>query len=142
VLVFAAESGRPGDLSAAGRAWANLEALPAGLVIGCLSEVHDAMTERHHGGDVKMPYEPLDIRRMYPSECLRLARRFLEEACEVEYFHQAPIIEWGPILAFDTIGRLGDRGDLDMLRRLGRGHAYSAYALAALKALDGAMPDQ
>lgn len=141
-LIFAAESGRPGDLAAAGRAWANLEALPAGLVIGCLSEVHAALTGRHDWGDVKLPYEPLDIRRIYPAECLRLARSFLEEASEVEYFHQAPRRQQGPTLAFDTIGRFGDRSDLDTLRRLGRGHPYSAFALAALKALDGAMPDQ
>lgn len=140
VLIFAAESGRPGDLAAAGRAWANLEALPAGLVIGCLSEVHAALTGRDDWGDVKLPYEPLDIRRIYPAECLRLARRFLEEASEVEYFHQAPMRQQGPTLAFDTIGRFGDRSDLDALRRLGRGHPYSAFALAALKALDGATP--
>ncbi|WP_330084846.1 NERD domain-containing protein [Methylocystis iwaonis] len=138
VLVFAAESGRPGDLAAAGLAWANLEALPAGLVIGCFSEVHAALTERHDWGGGKLPYEPLDIRLTYPAECLRLARRFLEEASQVEYFHQAPKREWGPTLAFDTIGRFGDRSDLDTLRRLGRDHPYSAFALAALKALDGA----
>ncbi|MFG1352769.1 AAA family ATPase [Xanthobacter autotrophicus] len=141
-LVYAAESGRPGDLAAAGRAWTNLEALSAGLVIGCLSEVHAAMTERHHGVDVKLPYEPLDIRRTYPAECLRLARRLLQGASEVEYFHQAPMRERGPTLAFDIVGRFGDRSDLDILRRLSRGHPYSAFALAALKALDGVTPDQ
>ncbi len=140
VLVHAAESGRSGDLAAAGAAWASLESLPTGLVIGCLSEVHAAMTERHHWGDVQVPYEPLDIRQKYPAECLRLARRFLEEASDVEYFHQVPIRERGPTFAFGTISSLGDRSDLDVLRRLGRGHPYSAFALAALKALDGATP--
>ncbi len=138
VLVHAAESARPADLAAAGAAWVSLEALSSGLVIGCLSEVHAAMTERHHWGDVQVPYEPLDIRQKYPVECLRLARRFLEEARNVEYYHQVPIQKRGPTFAFSAIGDLGNRSDIDILRRLSRGHPYSAFALAALKVLDGA----
>lgn len=140
VLVHAAESGREDDMAAAQRAWANLTTLPAGLAIGCLSEVHAAMTERHHWADVKLPYEPLDLRRIYPAECLGLARRFLAEANGPEYFHQVPRRERGPGLAFGIIGSLGDRSDLDVLRRLSRAPPYSAFALAALKALDGATP--
>ena len=140
VLVHAAESGRADDMAAAQRAWANLTTLHAGLVIGCLSEVHAAMTESRHWGEMKLPYEPLDLRRIYSAECLALARRFLQEAIEPEYFHQVPMRERGPSLAFSTIGSLGDRSDLDVLRRLSRAHPYSAFALAALKALDGATP--
>ncbi|MFG1235644.1 NERD domain-containing protein [Xanthobacter autotrophicus DSM 597] len=142
VLIYAAESGRSADLTAAGRAWMNLEALPSGLVMGCLSEVHAAMAQRHRWGDVELPYEALDIRRAYPAECLRLARRFLEEAREAEYFHQAPLRDRGPTLAFDTIARFGDRSDLDILRRLSRDHSYSAFAVGALKALDGPTSDR
>ncbi|WP_295193375.1 NERD domain-containing protein [uncultured Brevundimonas sp.] len=137
ILVHAAESRRPEHLAAAHDAWVRLDARPPGLVMGCLSEIHAALTERHWADDNR-PYPPIDLRDTYPTESLRLARRFVEAAVDPQYFHAVPLWERGPELAFSTLGRFGDRSDVDVLRRLGRAHRYSSYALAALRTLDSA----
>ncbi|PQZ82814.1 MULTISPECIES: NERD domain-containing protein [unclassified Brevundimonas] len=137
ILVHAAESRRPEHLAAAHDAWVRLDARPPGLVVGCLSEIHAALTERHWADDNR-PYPPIDLRDTYPTESLRLARRFVDAAVDPQYFHAVPLRERGPALAFSTLGRFGDRSDVDVLRRLGRAHRYSSYALAALRTLDSA----
>lgn len=139
VLVHAAESRRPGDVAAAHDAWARLLSQPPGLVVGCLSEVNAALMERHWADDSNRPYPAVDLRDTYPDECLRLARRFVEEAADPQYFHKVPLRERGPDLVFGTLGRFGDRGDVEVLRRLGRAHRYSRYALDALRILDSAV---
>ena len=111
---------------------------PAGLVVGCLSEVHAALTERHWAPGQKRPYPPLDLRDTYPAESLQLARQFLTQSADADYFHKGRVREGGPAFVFGTLGRLGDRSDIEVVRRMGRGHRYSSYALAALKALDTA----
>jgi len=141
ILVHAAESRRPEHLTAALAAWARLDAQSPGLVVGCLSEVHAALIERHWADDNR-PYPPIDLRDTYPAESLRLARRFVDAAVDPQYFHAVPLRERGPELAFSTLGRFGDRSDVVVLRRLGRGHRYSSYALAALKILDSAASAQ
>ncbi len=137
ILVHAAESRRPEDLAAAHVAWARLDSLSPGLVVGCLSEINAALMERHWADDNR-PYPPIDLRDTYPAESLRLARRFVDAAVDPQYFHAVPLRERGPQLAFSTLGRFGDRSDIDVLRRLGRAHRYSSYALDALKILDSA----
>lgn len=137
ILLHAAESRRPGDLAAADAAWARLQSQPAGLVVGCLSEVNAALMERHWADDNRC-YPPIDLRDAYPSESLHLARRFIEEAADPQYFHAVPLRERGPELVFGALGRFGDRSDIEILRRLGRAHRYSKYALDALKILDSA----
>ncbi|MCI3133378.1 NERD domain-containing protein [Phenylobacterium aquaticum] len=138
VLVHAAESRRTGDVAAAHDAWARLLSQAPGLVVGCLSEVNAALMERHWADDNNRPYPPVDLRDTYPTECLRLARRFVEEAADPQYFHKVPLRERGPDLVFGTLGRFGDRSDVEVLRRLGRAHRYSRYALDALRILDSA----
>lgn len=137
VLVHASESRRRDHLDAAAAAWVRLESLPVGLVVGCFSEANAALTERHWADDNR-PYAPVDLRDSFPAECLRLARRFVSEAADSQYFHRVPMRELGPGLAFDTLGRFGDRSDIQVLRRLGRAHRYSSFALEALKVLDSA----
>ncbi len=141
VLVHAAESRRREHLDAAEAAWVRLQNLPPGLVVGCLSEVNAALMERHWADDDR-PYPPVDLRDSYPAQCLRLARLSVNEAAEPQYFHNVPMRELGPALLFDTLGRLGDRSDIEVLRRLGRAHRYSSFALEALKALDAAVPER
>jgi len=79
----------------------------------------------------------MDLRDSYAADALQLARQFVAEAADPEYFHNVPMRERSPALVFDTLGRLGDRTDIETLRRLGRAHRYSGFALGALKALDG-----
>lgn len=141
ILVHAAESRRPGHLAAAHFAWARLDGQSPGLVVGCLSEINAALMERHWADDNR-PYPPIDLRDTYPAESLRLARRFVDAAVDPQYFHAVPLRERGPELAFSTLGRFGDRSDVDVLRRLGRAHRYSSYALDALKILDSAAAAQ
>ncbi|MBL8552845.1 MAG: AAA family ATPase [Phenylobacterium sp.] len=141
ILVHAAESRRPEHLAAAHLAWVRLDGQSPGLVVGCLSEINAALMERHWA-DENRPYPPIDLRDTYPAECLRLARRFVAAAVDPQYFHAVPMRERGPELAFSTLGRFGDRIDVDVLRRLGRGHRYSSYALDALKILDSAAATQ
>lgn len=141
ILVHAAESRRPEHLAAAHVAWARLDGQSPGLVVGCLSEINAALMERHWADDNR-PYPPIDLRDTYPAESLRLARRFIDTAVDPQYFHAVPLRERGPELAFSTLGRFGDRSDVDVLRRLGRAHRYSSYALEALKILDSAAAAQ
>jgi hypothetical protein len=134
-LIYAAESGRPPDLENARRAWQRLHTMPAQLVIGCLSEVHAALIERHwdEGEEIRGPLNLMDV---YPTDCLKVARRFVEDGVEAEFFHRVPWRERGRSFAFSVIGCHGDRSDLDRLRGLSRAHPFARYALTALKTLD------
>ena len=134
--MHAAESRRSDDLAQARVAWNRLDAQPAGVVMGCLSEVHAALTEQCWAEEQKA-YGPMDLRDSYAANALRLARRFVTEVADPEYFHNVPMRERGPALAFDTLGRFGNRTDIETLRRLCRAHRYSSFAFEALKALDG-----
>jgi hypothetical protein len=109
--------------------------MPAPLVIGCLSEVHEALCERH-SGDADRAYPILNMVDVYSVDCLKVARRFVETGVEAEYFHRVPNRGLGSSFACGTIGRYGDRGDIDLLRGLSRGHAFARHALAAIKLLD------
>ena len=136
ILIYAAESGRLADLEEARRAWQRLDTMPTQLVIGCLSEVHAALIERHRDkGDETCG--PLNLMDVYPTDCLKVARRFVEDGVEAEYFHRVPRRERGPSFAFSVVGRHGDRSDIDRLRGLSRAHPFARYALTALKTLDG-----
>jgi hypothetical protein len=136
-LIYAAESKCQSGTEAARLAWQRLHAMPAPLVIGCLSEVHEALTERHWA-ETEQAYQRLDLREVYLDDCLRAARRFVEEGGDAQYFHGVPVRDKGPSFAFDTIGRYGDRSDIDGLRGLTRAHPFARHALAALKFLDAA----
>ena len=67
VLVHAAESRRPADQAAANEAWVRLLSQPPGLVVGCLSEVNAALTERYWADDQR-PYAPIDLRDTFRRE--------------------------------------------------------------------------
>ncbi len=105
------------------------------LVVGCLSEVHAALTERHWS-ESEQTYDALDLIEVYPADCLKVARRFVEDGVDAQYFHRVPTRELGPLFAFGTVGRYGDRSDLDFLRRLVPAHRFTRYALTTIKSLD------
>jgi hypothetical protein len=135
-LLYAAESGRPADLAKGRHAWQRLHAMSAQLVIGCLSEIHAALVDGHRVGTERAP-KPLNLIDTYSADCLKVARRFVEDGLEARYFHRVPFRERGPSFAFSVIERYGDRSDIDCLRGLSRAHPFARYALVALKTLDG-----
>ncbi|KFX64045.1 hypothetical protein KBK24_0120505 [Burkholderia sp. K24] len=135
ILIYAAESRRPPDMERARQAWRTLHAMPTQLVVGCLSEVHAALTERHWS-ETDRTYDALNLVEVYPADCLKVARRFVEDGVDAQYFHRVPMRELGPLFAFGTVGRYGDRSDLDLLRRLVPAHRFTRYALTAIKSLD------
>lgn len=51
----------------------------AQLVIGDLGDVHAKVTERHVS-KAKQAYEALNLAETYPVNCLKVARRFVEDA--------------------------------------------------------------
>jgi hypothetical protein len=120
-------------------AWQRLHALSPQLVIGCIAEVHDALTQ-HHWSEMELPYGTLDFAKIYPTESLRVARRFVIDGTEAQYFRRVPHRDWGPTFAFDTVGRYGDRSDIEPLRKLTFAHPFARYALRAIKLLEG-VPD-
>lgn len=138
-LIYAVESQRPHDVEDAQLAWQRLHAMPAQLVVGCLSEVHEALARQlwDPGEQAYVAaYQPLDLIDVYPVECLSVARRFVEDGADAQYFHRVPVREIGPSYAFDVVGRYGDRSDVDRLRHLSRAHRFARHAIAAIKALD------
>ena len=106
------------------------------MVIGCLSEANDALSERFFWGETDQPYQQLNLIEVYLKDCLEIARRFVYSGAEAQYFHRVPMRELGPSLAFSTVGRYGDRSDIDRLRGLSRAHPFARHALAAIKLLD------
>lgn len=136
-ILYAAESGRPHDLEAGNEAWLNLRSYSVALAIGCLAEVESTLSDRHWGED-EQSYPRLSMVELYPAQCLGLARRFVAEAPEAQYYQDGPIREIGPTFAFSVVGRLGDRSDLPRLRQLSRAHRFSRHALEAIGQLDGA----
>jgi len=135
-LIYAAESRRGPDIEAARLAWHTLHTMPTQLVVGCLGQVQTALTELPWNKSNKV-YESLSLSDVYPADCLRVARLFVDDGVEAEYFNRIPMREIGPAFAFRTLGRYGDRSDLDRLHRLSHGHPFARYALAAIKSIEG-----
>jgi hypothetical protein len=90
-LIYAGESRRQPDMEAAQLAWQKLLAMPPQLVIGCLSEVNDALAYRLFSGEAGRGYPPLNLIEVYPGECLEVARCFVKSGVAVEYFHRCRI---------------------------------------------------
>jgi hypothetical protein len=92
-LVYAAESGRAADLEDGRQAWQRLYTMPGQLVIGCLSEVDAALTERHWF-KTKQAHKLRSLIDTYPAECLKVARRFVEDSLDrtLPSFEHKPLI--------------------------------------------------
>lgn len=134
-VIHATEAGTPEAEADARNAWLKLRTMSSGLVVGCFSDVHDAMTDRGWGPTDK-PFGRLDLTSIYQTDALALARRFVNEGGEAVHFQRAPLRERGSALAFGIIGQYGDRSDLAILRRLGQSHPNAGDVMAAIKALD------
>lgn len=140
-LVYEAESTQPADAEAAQLAWKKLHAMPAQLVIGCLSEVQSTLAERHFWREEDQCFQKIDLAERNQTECLQVSRRFIQDGENAKYFHRVPAREKGPSFAFDVVTRYGDRSDLEHLRKLSRAHPFARHALAAIKSLD-AVPNR
>jgi hypothetical protein len=123
------------DDAAAREVWRKVERFPSELVLGCLSEMDDALRETMWvGRNSKWP--PLSLTIRFPTECLSVARRFLDNGQEAIHYHRAWDRDRGPQFAFSCIEQHGDRSDLARLRLLARHPRYSRMALRALQIRD------
>lgn len=115
-------------------AWVALGKLSVPAVMGCLTEMEDALREQHWSEqhDVKRA----SLARLYSSQCLDLARRFLDGGVPAQYFHMAYSHDRASNLAFAIIELFGDRSDLPRLQRLANGSPLASQALGALRKLD------
>lgn len=135
-LVYAVEAKREADAENARLAWQRLHQMNSQLVVGCLSEVQNALFERAYQTDRIEAYPPIDLVAAYSADCLAVSRRFIDYGADAQFYHQVPDKESGMSFAFKTVGVYGDRSDLQRLRGRSRAHRFAREALAALKRLD------
>ena len=141
-LIYAVEGKREADAVDVRLAWQRLHQTPAQLVVGCLSEVQQALFERSHRTERIEAYPPLDLVAAYPMDCLMISRRFIDDGVDAQFYHQVPHKESGMSFAFNTVGVYGDRSDVERLRGRSRAHRFARHALAALKRLDAVRTDE
>lgn len=141
-LICAIEAKRSADAEDARLAWQRLHEMPAQLVVGCLSEIQKALSDRCHQGDRVGAYPPLDLVAAYPTDCLAVSRRFIDDGVDARFYHQVPHREDGMSFAFNTVGTYGDRGDVERLRGRSMAHRFARYALATLKRLESGSSDE
>lgn len=135
-LIYAVEGKRPADVEIARFAWQRLRRIPAQLVVGCLSEVQEALSDQFHQLDKVKAFPSLDLVAAYPADCLAVSRRFIDDGSDAHFYHQVPHREAGISFAFNTVGAYGDLSDVERLRDRSRAHTFARYALAALKRLE------
>ncbi|HDR9868648.1 TPA: AAA family ATPase [Burkholderia cenocepacia] len=136
-LIYSVEAGRDADVAAVRHAWRQLGEMRTQLVVGCLSEIQNALHDRRYRRDGVESYPPLDLVAIYPDECLAIARRFIDDGVPAEFYHQVPDEERGVSFAFEVVGMYGDRSDVDRLRIRSQAHRFARHALSALRRLDG-----
>ncbi|WP_190234273.1 hypothetical protein, partial [Mesorhizobium sp. M4A.F.Ca.ET.050.02.1.1] len=140
-LIYAIEAKRSTEAEAARLAWARLSEMPAQLVVGCLSEIQKALSDRFIPTERVDAYPPLDFVAGYPSDCLAVSRRFIDDGIDAQFYHRVPHREDGIKFAFDTVATCGDRSDVERLRGRTRAHRFARHALAALKRLEGSVTE-
>jgi hypothetical protein len=141
-LIYAIEAKRPPDTEAARLTWVRLHEMPAQLVVGCLSEIQKALSDRFIPSERVDAYPPLDLVAAYPSDCLAVSRRFIDDGVDALFYHRVPHREDGTTFAFDTVAINGDRSDVERLRGRSRAHRFARYALAALKRLESGFSER
>lgn len=132
-LVYALEGKREADAENARLAWRRLHEMRPQLVVGCLSEVQQALAERF---DRVEAFSPVDLVATYPSDCLAVSRRFIDDGIDAQFYHQVPDREGAMSFAFNTVGIHGDRSDVERLRKRSRAHRFARHALEALAKVD------
>jgi hypothetical protein len=114
-----------------------LNGLGPELVVGCLSAVVRPLLEPHSGERARA-YQPLDIVSRYPGDVLTVSRKFAAAGLPPRSYDRVPDSGGGIGLAFGILGSLGDRGDLDMLRGIGRDHPFARHAVSAIRSIETA----
>jgi hypothetical protein len=140
-LIYAIEAKRSTEAESARLAWVRLHEMPAQLVVGCLSEIQKALSDRFIPSERVDAYPPLDFVAAYPSDCLAVSRRFIDDGIDAQFYHRVPHREDGMTLAFDTVAIYGDRSDVERLRGRSRAHRFARHALAALKRLESSVTE-
>ncbi|WP_174512606.1 NERD domain-containing protein [Methylocella tundrae] len=135
-LIYAIEAKRSPDAEATRLAWARLHKMPVQLVVGCLSEIQKALSDRFIPSERVEAYPPLDFVAAYPPDCLAVSRRFIDDGIDAQFYHRVPHREDGMTLAFETVAIYGDRSDIERLQGRSRVHRFARHALAALKRLE------
>jgi hypothetical protein len=135
-LIYAIESNRPTEVVSTVPAWVRLHEMPTQLIVGCLSEIQKAMSDRFTWRERVDGYPPLDFAAAYPSDCLAVSRRFIDDGIDAQFYHRVPHREQGVAFAFDTVATYGDRSDIERLRGRSRAHQFARHALAALRRLE------
>lgn len=141
ILIYAIEAKRSTDAEAARLAWMRLHEMPAQLVVGCLSEIQKTQTDRFSSSKRVDAYPPLDFVAAYPSDCLAVSRRFIDDGVDAQFYHRVPHKEDGMTFAFDAVAIYGDRSDVERLRGRSQSHRFARHALAALRRLEGSVTE-
>jgi hypothetical protein len=118
--------------------WRSLDSLPAGVVIGCFSEVETALGEQHWS-EMLEPWSPLSLAGHHPERCLAQARHFFDEGHDPVYFQQGAGRPGAAAFALGCLERSGDRSDLGRVRSLTLGGDLASSALRTLRKLDTAV---
>ena len=105
-------------------------------MLGCLGQVQEAMNE-HWGGRDDSIYSLISLIDLCPKECLKISRDFVENKNPaVSYRDDNHSYDRGNQFAFNTIGKYGDRSDLDRLKAVSNKHEWSYLAVKTIKLLD------
>lgn len=137
-IVYALEAGRDWCQQEVTDAWVELHALPAQIVVGCLAKTQSALMDRMWSESAKT-YTPLSFIDAYPDDCLEVSRRFVQQRLDALFFGRFHGQEAALSFAFETVGRLGDRTDIGVLRDASKVPAFAEYALRAMRKLDTAV---
>lgn len=114
--------------------WAQLELLPARVVMGTFAEVEHTLIEQdwsERRGEART-----SLLRPFAERWLEMSRRFLDSEEEAEHHHFAYDRDRAPNLAFQIIELHGDRRDIGRLRRIANSSRFAIRALEALRKLD------
>lgn len=136
-LIYVIEAKQTTDAKAARLAWVRLHEMPVQLVVGCLSEAQKALSYPFRSSIKIDAYPPLDFVAAYPSDCLAVCRRFIDNALDFISNYGVPLSEEGIVFAFDAVAMYGDRSDVERLKRRSHAHRFARHALTALKRLEG-----
>ncbi|WP_315770942.1 MULTISPECIES: NERD domain-containing protein [unclassified Bradyrhizobium] len=140
-LIYAIEAKQSVDVEKARHAWVRLHEMPAQLVVGCLSEVQEALLGQYCQGDRVNAFPPLDLAAAYRADCVAVSRRFIDDGSDAQFYHRGAHSETGVSFAFDIVGIYGDRSDVERLRLRSQAHHFARYALPTLRRLESGSYD-
>jgi len=136
-LVYAAEAKYDTAHHTVREAWQVLHSLQPRLVVGCLNDVVRPLLEPQFA-EIARAYQPLDVLGRYTEDILTVCRKFAVAGLPPLSYAPAPDSANGIGFAFEILGSLGDRSDLDTLRLVGRDHSFARYAVSAMRSIEAA----